>query len=207
MSTTHVLAPAARAVADAEIRYEGVREQFAKAQADVRAAERRREELWPKADAAAQELYVLRATAEQERLLGAVAVELSTKIDAARLDVEQCDAQYSRATDAWMATLAASEETGYPAVQTDGSAFVDGSQSTAEPWPPRPAVAAELALTVVAREFADADLLAARLRLGDLEGQLQTRIAAAQAAEAGAQATARERRFRDRIFGGNGHGR
>jgi hypothetical protein len=173
----------------AEIRYEELRTELAEAQADFVDALRRANELKPIADAALLEVHVLRADAEQERLLGAEWSDLRAKIEEARLEAERADSQYSRARDAHVAamTLEAPEPT--------------------------------LSMAKVALEFADEDLLAARVRLQDLEWRLAARIRTAQdavnakAAETAAEAltTARATRVRGWLSRGapagsrNGH--
>src|ERR1035437_2952373 len=126
------IAPMPPEIVAAEKKYSAVRTQFAAAEADLAAALRAMDRLKPATDAALSELSVLRATAEQDRLLGSVGPELKTKIEIARAETDRCLEQYRSAEAAWLAALVTSQANGSPTVLYRG----DGTTFTAPPRRP-----------------------------------------------------------------------
>ena len=181
----------------AERKYTTVRTQYAAAEADLAAALRQLDKLKPATDAALTELSVLRATAEQDRLLGSIGPELKTKIEIARAEVDRCLEQYQAAEAAWLAALVVSQQNGSPTVLYRG----DGSAFTAPPGRRVENAGDLLDASRVVLALADDEWLAANAQLQALERQLEWQIRRALAAEGAAEAKARDRRILGRIVG------
>jgi hypothetical protein len=181
----------------AEKRYTSVRTEYARAEADLAAALRTMDRLKPAADAALSELSVLRATAEQDRLLGTIGPELKTKIEIARAETDRCLELYKAAEAAWLDALADSQQSGSPTVlyRPDGTTF------TAPPRHPVENAGDLLDASRVVLALADDEWLAANAQLQALERQLEWRLRRAQAAEGVAEARARDLRILGRIVG------
>jgi hypothetical protein len=181
----------------AQRKYTTVRTEYAAAEADLAAALRQLDTLKPATDAALSELSTLRATAEQDRLLGAVGPELKLKIEVARAETDRCLEQYQAAEASWLAALVTSQANGSPTVgwRPDGTAF------TAPPS--RRVENAEdlLDASRVVLAYADGEWLAANAKLLALERQLEWRIRRAQDAESVAEEEARDRRILGRLIG------
>jgi len=181
----------------AERKYTTVRTEYARAEADLAAALRQLDKLKPATDAALSELSVLRATAEQDRLLGSIAPELKTKIEAARAETDRCLEQYQAAEAAWLAALAVSQQNGSPTVlyRPDLTPF------TAPPGRRVENADDLLAASRVVLALADDEWLAANAHLQALERQLESRLRRAQDAEGVAEQKARDRRILGRLAG------
>jgi hypothetical protein len=197
MSRPAPVTPIPPAIVAAEKKYSAVRTQFAAAEADLAAALRAMDRLKPAADAALSELATLRATAEQDRLLGTFGPELKTKIEAARAEADRCLGQYREAEAAWLAALVVSQQSGSPTVgwRADGSVF------TAPPGRPVDNAGDLLDASRVVLELADSEWLTANAALQALERQLEWHIRRALAAEGATEAKARDRRILGRFAG------
>jgi hypothetical protein len=197
MSRPAPVTPIPPAILAAEKRYSAVRTQFAAAEADLAAALRAMDRLKPAADAALSELATLRATAEQDRLLGSVGPELKLKIEVARAETDRRLELYRAAETAWLAALVTSQANGSPTVgwRADGSAF--------SAPPRRPVENADdlLDASRVVLALADDEWLAANAQLLALERQLEWRLRRAQDAESVAEEKARDRRILGRLMG------
>jgi hypothetical protein len=153
--------------------------------------------LKPQADVALSELSTLRATAEQDRLLGSFGPELKTKIEIARAETDRYLEQYQAAEAAWLAALVVSQQSGSPTVlyRPDGSAF------TAPPGRPVENAADLLDASRAVLALADSEWLTSNARLQALERQLEWRLRVALDAEGVAEQKARDRRILGRLAG------
>jgi hypothetical protein len=181
----------------AERKYTTVRTEYARAEADLAAALRQLDTLKPATDAALSELYVLRATAEQDRLLGTIGPELKTKIEAARAETDRCLEQYQAAEASWLAALVVSQQSGSPTVlwRPDGTAF------TAPPGRRVENADDLLDASRAVLAVADSEWLTANAKLQALERQLEWHLRRALDAEGAAEEKARDRRILGRLAG------
>jgi hypothetical protein len=181
----------------AERKYTTVRTEYARAEADLAAALRQLDKLKPATDAALSELSTLRATAEQDRLLGTIGPELKTKIEIARAEADRLQERHQAAEASWLAALVVSQANGSPTVgwRADGSAF------TAPPRRPVENAGDLLDASRVVLALADDEWLAANAQLLALERQLEARLRRAQDAESVAEEKARDRRLLGRLMG------
>jgi hypothetical protein len=181
----------------AERKYTTVRGQYAAAEADLAAALRQLDKLKPATDAALSELSVLRATAEQDRLLGSIGPELKTKIEIARAETDRCLEQYRAAEAVWLDALVVSQQNGSPTVLYRG----DGTPFTAPPARRVENAGDLLDASRVVLALADDEWLAANARLQALERQIEWHLRRAQDAEGVAEQKARDRRILGRLAG------
>ena len=197
MSRPAPIAPMPPALEAAERKYTSVRTQYAAAEADLAAALRTMDRLKPATDAALSELANLRATAEQDRLLGSFGPELKAKLEVARAEVDRTNEQYRAAEADWKAALVVSQQSGSPAVfwRPDGSSFtVPAGRRVAN-------ADDQLAAFRVVLELADSEWLTANAALQALERQLEWHVRRALAAEGATEAKARDRRILGRFAG------
>jgi hypothetical protein len=197
MSRPAPATPIPPAILAAEKRYSVVRTQFAAAEADLAAALRAMDLLKPATDAALSELSTLRATAEQDRLLGTIGPELKTKIEIARAEADRCLEQYQAAEAAWLAALVVSQQSSSPTVlyRPDLTPF------TAPPGRPVENAGDLLDASRVVLAVADSEWLTANAKLMALERQLEWHLRRALDSEVVAEAKARDRRILGRLAG------